>query len=446
LREKQHKSYSFESLFHRYIAFTVTLLLILLSIIFYFSAASTLVIVTALLLVIVPFVAVSYYVKNTIQTPLNGLSASLESIRNEDYSLRVKPKFNHGAIKALSDEVSLMASDLRVRKLHYDQHAVLVLNLIKQLATPIAVFDKSGRLKHANDAFSAWCRTPWQQVKYAHANSLGLSFHPHAKVESNDTQDKSAHRMQWQIANEQLADRWQLRYSQLSMQDEHFQLVVLTNIEQLVHETEQIAWHKMTRVLSHEINNSLSPIKSLAQSLEEIFAQQSLDENAQQALGVIVSRSDSLMQFVNRYASLAQQFEINIETVNLVSLINKITALFTHEINVTVGVERVLADKVLLEQTLINLVKNAVEASDAADAIEIISQKKGKHLTLSIIDKGAGIANPDNLFVPFYTTKEGGKGIGLALCRNMIEQQGGRLSLQNRQDKKGAIASIELPQ
>ena len=426
------QQYSFELLFHHFFILSLALLFGLLGGIVYLLSASLLFAVTAFLVVIVPYCFYAWHVKASIKTPLLGLAASLEAIRNEDYSLRTHPKFNSGAIKDLSNEVNLMADDLKIRKSHYDQQAVLVLNLIEQLATPIAVFDQNGRLNHANDAFSSWCGKPWLQVKRLSAQALGLDFQPQKEAQA------------WQIQDRNIAKQWQLRHSCFSMLGDAYQLVVLTNIETVVNEAERLAWYKMTRVLSHEINNSLSPIKSLSQSLVEVFASQSDNKSAVEALQVIASRSEHLMQFVNRYASLNQQFEVRIEEIKLAETFAKVAALFTHPITVNDNQVKVKADAILLEQVLINLLKNAIEASSVQSPV-IVSATKIKAMTeIKVEDFGSGIANPDNLFVPFYTTKAQGKGIGLALSRNMIEQQGGRLKLNNKADKTGAEAQILL--
>lgn len=427
---------SFEKLFDQLLGATLALLLVFLIVIAYLINASALVIITAILVIIVPYLSYALLVKSAIKTPLQGLSASLEAVRHEDYSLRAHPKFNTGVIRSLSDEVNLIAEDLRVRKLHYDQQAVLVLNLIEQLATPIAVFDQDGRLNHANDAFSVWCGRPWRQVKRLSAQSLGLEF--------ADSKQPNSANSSWEIYDKTIAAQWQLRHSGFSMLGASYQLVVLTNIEKVVNETERLAWQKMTRVLSHEINNSLSPIKSLAQSLVHVLSQQSNDESAIEALQVIASRSDSLMQFVNRYASLNQQFDVNIETLELSKILDKVTALFDHNV-ITDGCDiMVNADKVLLEQILINLIKNAIEASPQNSPVKVSANQNNQATSILIEDNGSGIANPDNLFVPFYTTKDEGKGIGLALSRNMVEQQGGRLTLQNKQHLQGAQAVIRF--
>lgn len=427
---------SFEKLFDHFFGVSLALLLVFLAVIAYLINASTLAIITAVLAVVVPYFFYASLVKNAIKTPLQGLSASLEAVRHEDYSLRPHPKFNSGVFKVLSDEVHLIAEDLRIRKLHYDQQAVLVLNLIEQLATPIAVFDQDGRLNHANDAFSIWCSRPWRQAKLLSADLLGLAYdgkNSHASV-----------RTSWKIKDKDTAAQWQLRHSGFSMLGESYQLVVLTNIEKVVNETERLAWQKMTRVLSHEINNSLSPIKSLAQSLVEVLSQQSGDKSAIEALQVIASRSDSLMQFVNRYASLNQQFEVDIEPLQLSGLLDKVTALFDHNVITEGGDFIVRADIVLLEQVLINLIKNAIEASPHNSPVNVSASQDDQMTEILIEDNGSGIANPDNLFVPFYTTKSKGKGIGLALSRNMVEQQGGRLTLQNKGHEQGARAVIRF--
>lgn len=427
---------SFEKIFDQFFGVSLVLLVVVLALIVYLTNASLLTIVTLLLVVIVPYCFYGLLVKRALKAPLLGLSASLEAVRHEDYSLRVKPKFNAGVIKTLSDEVNLIAGDLRIRKLYYDQQAILVLNLIEQLASPIAVFDQDGRLHHANDAFSIWCGRPWQQAKRLSASSLGLVF-------DEDGQLSNTHPL-WKIKDQNIAAQWQLRHSGFSMLGKAYHLVVLTNIEKVVTETERLAWQKMTRVLSHEINNSLSPIKSLVQSLVEVFAQQTKNKTAIEALEVIASRSDNLMQFVSRYASLNQQFDVNLEQLNLLALLDKITALFEHTV-ITEGCElNVYADAVLLEQTLINLIKNAIEASSHQSPVKVSAYQNKRTTNIVIEDNGSGIANPDNLFVPFYTTKDKGKGIGLALSRNMVEQQGGKLTLQNKKHGQGAQAVISL--
>ena len=427
---------SLEAFINQFLLISLILIFVLLMGLMFLLSASYLLIITSFAFIVLPYLLLGHYFKQSIFTPLMSFSASLEAIRNEDYSLRPHPRFSAGSIKMLSDEISLMANDLKARKLHYDQQAVLVLNLIDQLDTPMAVFDQAGRLNHANDAFSTWCNKPWRQERKSKAEQLGLTFY-----QNTNTQESAP---TWSIIDAHRANQWLLRYSTFSMLGQEFQLIVLTNIEKVINEAEQLAWHKMTRVLSHEINNSLSPIKSLAHSLIDVFDTAKTDQSVVEALEVIASRSDSLMQFVNRSASLNQRFDIKKENVNVSALFEKIAALFSHPITISNCHFNISSDPVLFEQVMINLLKNAIEASPAQSPITITGKRFKNTVEFYVCDNGTGIANPDNLFVPFYTTKEEGKGIGLALSRNMIEQLGGRLTLSNNSMGQGAVATISF--
>jgi nitrogen fixation/metabolism regulation signal transduction histidine kinase len=415
---------SIESILTLFIGSCLLVLSGLMGFILWYSSASILVVCTVLVLFLCPFALLCWYVRRALLNPYHRFSAVLEAIRNEDYSLRANPKFNQGAVKLLADEITTMSADLQSRKSQYDQQAVLVLRLIEQLATPIVILNKEHKLHHANEAFSNWRKQPWQTLRHTNADDLGFTL----------AENK------WQLSDESLIAKWQLRHSQFTMQEQSYQLLVLTNIEQVVYHTEQLAWQKMTRVLSHEINNSLSPIKSLAQTLQDMLKGNDDFANLDPALQVIVERSDGLMQFVNRYANLSKQFDVHIEQCEIAPLLQSVSNLFDYPIEIKCDALFVLADKVLLEQVLVNLVKNAIEASKSQQLIELGAYEQGKKIVIEVKDSGSGIQNTDNLFVPFYTTKAQGKGIGLNLCRNMIEQQGAKLTLSNRQDITGAIA------
>ena len=427
---------SLEQLLRHFLVGISLLVLSLLCMVFYFAQASALVIVTSMVLTSVPFAFACWYCTRAALSPFYNLSVMIEAMRQEDYSQRANPRFIQGAVSLLNNEIALMAQDLQTRKNQYDQQAVLVLRLIEQLATPIGLFDAEGRLQHANEAFSKWCHKPWRSMKRSQAELFGLFFT--AKQVGNE------YLADWRFADVTLSAKWQLRHSQFVMQGQQYQLVVLTNIEQVVYQTEQTAWHKMTKVLSHEINNSLAPIKSLAQSLEHMLAAQQQEADVLQALCVIGERSESLMKFVNRYASLATDYDVHLAPVNLVECLETVTTLFDYPIDTQLNAEFVSADKVLLEQVMVNLLKNAIEASKGNAKIIISVVPKGPWVEITVLDNGCGIANPDNLFVPFYTTKSQGKGIGLTLCRNMIEQQGGKLSVSNRKDVTGVKATVLL--
>jgi len=216
---------------------------------------------------------------------------------------------------------------------------------------------------------------------------------------------------------------------------------------------ERKAWQSLVRVISHEINNSLSPIASISQSLQRLLIKQSnIEEHTDfliEGLTVIAQRTKSLGGFVNSYKQIASLPEPVKQLTSIASLVNKVTKLYPEDTveMVTLDDVSLSVDAVQLEQVLINLVKNAVEAinnTGVSGKVSISWQGVGKNFKLVIVDDGTGVSNPDNLFVPFYTTKAKGSGIGLVLCRQIIEAHGGKLSLANRSDAKGCIAVIEL--
>lgn len=403
----------------------------MLGLILYLLEASWLVVATCYLFFIPLIVFVSKLYQQVVE-PFYRLTSQVESIRLEDYSQRMQSRYQTGIAHELVDEINKLSEDLQARKSRYDQHVFLIYRLIEQLDTPILVIDPSGKLSHANSAFSTWHNKPWQTLKGTAVSAFGLQ-----EIENG-----------WRLNDELQNKRWQLRHSLFHQDGETYQLVILTNIEKELSAAEQNAWRRLIRVLGHEIRNSLTPIKSLAQSLEQMpFLQEHTQgERVKQALHVIVERSVGLQDFVERYANLSKEFKLNQQRFSATELSNKLKVLYPKQvIEVNISQEDVWGDPILLEQVMINLVKNAVEASDTNQPITLDFTIKDGQQMIRLIDQGKGIQNPDNLFVPFYTTKPSGQGIGLTFCRNIIEQHGGTLSLTNNANNQGATAEISLP-
>jgi len=354
-------------------------------------------------------------------------------VRLEDYSLRIKTPYQSGILNTLTQEIDTLADDLQQRKQAYDQHTLLIYHLIEQLEAPIAIFNNQLQLSHANEAFSKYIEQPWQTKRLTLSQNLGLIF-----------------QQNWQFVQQAENKRWQIKSSQFVEKDQTYHLVILTNVEELLRVNQQKSWQQIIRVLSHEIRNSLTPIKSLAQTLASLESEES---KSKQALQVIVDRSISLQEFVNRYGDISKNIVINKSWFNALAFVDSITSLFPQtEIKVYIDVEEILGDAVLLKQVLINLIKNSLEASNenTEPCISLLISSQSKHhqqtIVIEVTDNGQGISNIDNLFVPFYTTKKQGQGIGLSLSQNIIEQHGGRLTLINNVNKQGATAKIQLLQ
>jgi signal transduction histidine kinase len=229
-------------------------------------------------------------------------------------------------------------------------------------------------------------------------------------------------------------------------------LLVLTDLSRPLREEERQAWQRLIRVLGHELNNSLAPIKSMAGTLEKILDRQPRPEDwegdVRQGLGVIEARAAALTRFMEAYARLARLPSPKLQPVEAGALVRRVAGLERRAaINLLPGPElTVRADADQLEQLLINLLRNAVDAAlETGGGVSVSWTRQGDQLEVRIQDEGPGLANTTNLFVPFFTTKPAGSGIGLVLSRQIAEAHGGSLTLENRKDRTGCEARLHLP-
>lgn len=401
-----------------------------------------------LLTIIYTCLVISLY--RLVITPFYSLTSLTEALKMEDYSLRAKSPFSQGIVAKLFNELSSLSQSLQVNKSRYDQQMFLLYGLIEQLESPVLVLNQNDQLQHANPAVSQLFSVPWQTLKQSPAQKLGLIKRDGfwGFDESNPLN---------------MGKKWQVRQSEYKENNNNYQLLLLNNISQELQKNEQQAWQNIIRILNHEVRNSLTPISALSQNLLEM--PDLTPEKCQQAIKIIDSRSNNLLTFIDSYSDLARLPLPNIQQLDLAELLQGITNL-VQQVAINLPSPLIIkADKGQLEQVLLNLIKNAKEAqrskekvnkalepgSEENKDIEIQVFKNDQQVIIKVLDQGCGIANSANLFVPFYTTKETGSGIGLALSRQIISNHQGELTLTNRTDlanttnMNGAVATIILP-
>jgi signal transduction histidine kinase len=246
--------------------------------------------------------------------------------------------------------------------------------------------------------------------------------------------------------------RWGMRRSGFRQGGLPHQLLVLTDLSRALRDEEREAWQRLVRVLGHELNNSLAPIKSIAGSLETLVNREApradWAEDMRRGLAIISTRAESLSRFMEAYARLARLPPPQRQPVRVAEWVRRVAGLETRfQIEIQPGPDVTIpADRDQLDQLLINLVRNAVDASlETGGQVKIGWSKTPAYLEVAIEDEGPGLSNTTNLFVPFFTTKPKGSGIGLVLSRQIAEAHGGSLSLENRSNGQGCIARLCLP-
>lgn len=380
-------------------------------------------------------------VRHRAAWPLRTLSNLLSGLREGDFSLRVRGASRRDALGELVLEANALAGELRGQRLAALEATSLLRAVMGEIDVAILVFDPAGRLKLANRAAERLLATPVERLVGAAADELGLADclagEPARTVERTFPGGSG---------------RFGVRRATVREGGLPHELLVVANLSSALREEERLAWQRLIRVLGHELNNSLAPIKSIAGSLSRRVGQPELSAEARddltRGLAVISERADSLTRFMEGYSRLArlppprkQPIDVGETARAAVALEKRVPVLVAGGPPV-----RLEADPDQLQQVLINLLANAAEASlGAGGTVELGWRRDGDELVVEIVDEGPGLANPTNLFVPFFTTKPKGSGIGLVLCRQIAEAHGGDLKLRNRDDRPGCVAELRLP-
>lgn len=379
--------------------------------------------------------------------PLRTLSSLLGALREGDFSVRLRGDRGDGdpsgdALAELQREANLLAGLLHHQRLEAQEASGLRDAVMAEIEVAILVFDASQRLLLANRAAAGLLGRPAEALVGAGAAELGLADCFEGELSRTLARDFPG-----------ASGRFALRRTVVRSAGQPLPLLAIANLSSALREEERSAWQRLIRVLGHELNNSLTPIKSIAGSLARQAQQMPADAEAradlERGLGLIADRAGSLARFLEGYSRIAR---LPPPKRRLVAVGRLAEALAAGESRVPVAVRggpglEVAADPDQLQQLLQNLLANAAEATlekPGAEPVEIAWRRDGAELVLAIRDHGPGIANPANLFVPYFTTKKGGSGIGLVLCRQIAEAHDGRLALATAAGG-GCLAELRLP-
>jgi two-component system, NtrC family, nitrogen regulation sensor histidine kinase NtrY len=380
-------------------------------------------------------------VREHVMRPWQTVANLLAALREGDYSIRARGARENDALGEALLEVNELGETLRRQRLGAFEATALLRTIMAEIDVAVFTFDPERKLRLINRAGENLLKKPMDKLLGHSARELRLDVCLDADEDAPLT-----------LAFPGASGRWGVRRSSFREHGLPNELLVLTDLSRTLREEERIAWQRLVRVLGHELNNSLAPIKSVAGSLETLLRREPLPadwhEDARSGLNVIATRADSLSRFMEAYSRLARLPPPQKEDMDVGAVVNRAANLETR-----LAVQRqpgpavtIRADAGQVEQALINLLHNAVEASLGTDGAVMIGWRQtGDCVEIFVRDEGEGIMNSTNLFVPFFTTKPGGSGIGLALSRQIAEAHGGTLTLANRAGAPGAEALLRLP-
>ncbi|HTR78320.1 MAG TPA: ATP-binding protein [Gemmatimonadaceae bacterium] len=387
------------------------------------------------------WLVVTAILRERVIRPLQTLSNILAALREGDYSMRARGADRDDALGLALLESNLLGETLRTQRLGALEAMSLLRTVMGEIDVAVFAFDHEDRLRLVNRAGERLLGQRAERLLGRTAAQVGLAW---------GLAGASPHTMD--AAFPGANGRWEVRRGTFRQDGRAHTLLLLADVSKTLREEELQAWRRLVRVLGHEINNSLAPIKSIAGSLQRALerrpAPADLEEDLRLGLSVIAGRSEGLERFMSSYARLARLPAPQRAPLDVGAWVRRVAAL---ELRVPVAVDAgppatIRADGDQLDQLLINIVRNAAEAAlETAGGVRMRWTSQSDVLSVQVEDDGLGLADRGNLFVPFFTTKPHGSGIGLVLARQIAEAHGGSLALENRADGRGCVATIRLP-
>jgi nitrogen fixation/metabolism regulation signal transduction histidine kinase len=402
------------------------------------GAVSTGTRVALTLAVVLAWAALAYALRSYVVHPLRTIANLAAALREGDFSVRARGATTTDALGFALFELNRLGAILQDQRLSALDASALARAVMREIDVAVFAFDDKDVLRLINRAGERLIGQPSERAVGRAASMLGLAGTLTGEPDRAFEADFAAG-----------ANRWQLRRTTFRQGGSPHRLVVLADLSRALRGEERAAWQRLLRVLGHEINNSLAPIQSLSATLREHLKRtpraDDWEADLDRGLDVIGGRSASLSRFMASYTLLARMPAPTRAEVDVAAWIDRIAQM---ETRVSVVVEAgpsvlISADADQLDQMLINLIRNAADASlETGGGVRLGWSVASSFVDIWIRDEGYGLPETVNLFVPFFTTKPGGSGIGLVLSRQIAESHGGSLTLI---DGHGCEARVRLP-
>ena len=396
---------------------------------------------TLTVVMIIAWLSFAFTAQSRVVFPLRTLSNLLAALREGDFSIRARGANVEDALGEVLREVNALGETLRQQRLGALEATALLRKVMEEIDVAVFAFDGTGCLRLVNRAGERVLAQPEERLLDRTAEELAL-----AECLQGDTP-----RIE-QIAFPGKSGRWEIHRGSFREGGLPHQLLVITDLSRALRDEERQAWQRLIRVLGHELNNSLAPMKSIAENLTSMLGRKDRaadwQEDMRSGLAVIAARTDGLARFMNAYARLAKLPPPIFQPLDVGQWIRRVAGLEPRlQVQLKPGPEvKIQADQAQLDQLLINLLHNAVDAAlETGGGVRVGWGRKDGYVEVWVQDDGPGIPNPTNLFVPFFTTKPSGSGIGLVLSRQIAEAHGGSLTLENRESRRGCEARLRLP-
>ncbi len=434
LRQRVPLSLAFSAIALAYMALTTLLSMWLSTWIanHWLAAASAVALLTPLLV---------YHVRHAF-APMNSLfralAGSVASYRDSDFSFGLS-WHGGGALGELVDSHNALGTALREQRLALVQRELLLDTMVQNTPVAMLLVDPSRRVVHANLA-ARKLLGEGHKLEGQHFNAL-LERTPEAV---RDAFERGGDGM-FTLGDDDNEDIYHLARRHFRLNGRRHELILLRQLTAELRRQEVQTWKKVIRVISHELNNSLAPIASLAHSGAELLRRGQL-ERLPTALATIEERARHLEGFIRDYARFAKLPSPRLEAVAWSRFITQLRSQVDFVAEGAIDDHVARFDAAQLEQGLLNLLKNAHESGSAADEVRLVLRRIVDGWRIDVLDRGQGMneAVLASALLPFYSTKRGGTGLGLALAREIAEAHGGRIALLNR-DGGGLCVSLVLP-